>query len=163
MTDWTKKGPGDVFKEGNKAAEVMKKLTPRAVPMKFGYMRVDPANPNAATYRQMLQAQNLDRFFEDVPAGIGVRPQFEAMIAELRPKDTVFMIRLNHLTTQTSLALGLLRSIAEEKVHIVLISNAAQDATPTAALTLDILAHVERLGREQVIEGNDGGSGNGGP
>lgn len=140
--------------------EIIRKAIPRAVPLSFGYIRVDVNNPYAATYREMLKAEKLTRIYEDIPIG---RSNFYAMLAELHPEDTVVLVRLDHLSAMEHVILKLTRQLAEANVHIRLISNAARQMTPTSALALDILNHAEKLFPKLASDGGDGGSGNGGP
>jgi hypothetical protein len=137
---------------------------PRKKPKTFGYLRVAADNHDIATFRKMLKAQKIDTLYEDVPdPNSSARPQLGAMIENLRPDDTVVMVRLNHLSARSADTLFLLREIAKEAVHIRLISKASQQMTPTSALVMDILSHIPPADLGLMGEGGDGGSGNGGP
>lgn len=159
MTDWTnKKGPGDVFKEGNKAADVMKKLTPRVVPMKFGYMRLAEGNPNEAAHRTKLAAIGVDKTFEDLKAQPFQRPNFDAMLAEARPFDQVFIVKLTHLSNHKTMIEALVSELCESRLDIRIVDPAYDGYPDSAALMLAF----HRAVLDGMIRTKCGGDGGGG-
>ncbi len=142
------------------------KLFPRDKPLRFAYMFVAVNNPYKDLYRQMLKAESPHHFYEDVPKPhTWKKPQFDAMIQELRPNDTVVLVRLDQLSGDPAFVLDQLQKLTEERVNIRLICKAAKATTATSALAQDIRVQFEKVlkGSLRVMEGSDGGGGNGGP
>ena len=141
--------------------------TPRAEPLTFGYMRLASDNPYIDTYRRMLQAENPHRIYEDLVVETGKFAVFGDMIAELRPNDTVIMVRLNHIGRHGRTIYDGLKQLAAEKVGIRLIANALRPLPPTSALLLDLIREIDPIVMADCVitphKGGDGGSGNGGP
>jgi hypothetical protein len=152
----------DPGKDGLAGSAILKQV-PRDVPLSFGYIFVSKDNPYADMYRKMLQAENLARIYEDIPSYTVGRPNFDIMVDQLRPNDTVVLVRLNQLSALPRVILTMTRRLAEANINIRLISKAARATTQSSALVLNLLSHIDELNPVWLVgEGGDGGSGNGG-
>ncbi len=142
------------------------KLFPREKPLRFAYMFVGVNNPYADLYRQMLKAESPHHFYEDFPKPhTWAKPQFDAMIKELRPNDIVVLVRLDQLSGDAAFVLDQLQKLTDERVNIRLICKAAKKTTATSALAQDMLVQFDKVLNRglRLRDGGDGGGGNGGP
>ncbi len=86
------------------------------------------------------------------------------MIQKLRPNDIVVLVRLDQLSGDPAFVLDQLQKLTEERVNIRLICKAAKATTATSALAQDIRVQFEKVLNRglRVMDGGDGGCGNGG-
>jgi hypothetical protein len=131
----------------------------------FGYMRLDGANPDLATFRQMLHAADIVELFDDTPAVMDMRPRFDAMLKKARPGDTIVLVRLGHFSTSWHLVDQCVKLILSQGLNIRIVERASAELTPAAALLSDYIRTVtDKILKEGLFhEGGDGGGGNGGP
>lgn len=147
----------------SKNIEHLKILTPRETPLSFGYMRLDGANPYLTTYRQMLTEAGVSEIFDDTPAVKYQYPKLEAMLAQARPRDTIVLVRFNHISLSPTSVVGVIQRFCDQQLNIRLVQNATAQMTPTGAVLSNLIKTLPLGSLAVFMEGNDGGGGNGGP
>lgn len=124
----------------------------------FGYARVSAQDQNLDTQNAELTLAGCDQIFQEKISGASTsRPMLTAMLATLRPGDTVTVCRLNRLGRSTSHLLELVAEFKRRGVRFVSLDLGIDTGTPQGQLILTIFAALAEFDREVIRERSSAG------
>ena len=113
---------------------------PKGNEMIFGYGRVSTKEQNPARQREALK-NRCDDYFEDKLSGRSMeRPQFQRMLEQLRPGDTVLVLSIDRLGRNLRELIELSFQLKEKWVNIVVLSQRIDTSTKMGELFYTLLA-----------------------
>ncbi|CAK6692735.1 recombinase family protein [Synechococcus sp. CBW1107] len=123
----------------------------------LGYGRVSTADQHPEVQGHQLEAAGCSQvFLETISSRKAKRPQLEAVLAALRPGDTLAVIRLDRLARCLRELLELTADLEARGVHLHVLEQGINTSTSTGRLMLQLLgaiAEFERdLGAERLAE-----------
>lgn len=126
--------------------------------MTIGYARISTAEQSKDLQTDALTAAGCERIFSDVASGSKAsRPQLDAMLAQLRPGDTVTVWRLDRLGRSLRHLIELVEGFKAQGVHFRSLTEQIDTSTPQGQLFFHLFgafAEYERnLIRERTNEG----------
>lgn len=121
---------------------------------KIGYARVSTKDQRLRMQRDGLKAVGCDEIFEDhgVSGAKGSRAGLDAMLAVLRPGDSVVVFKLDRLGRSVLHLADLLVRFQEMGVHFVSLSEGINTTTPGGKLVFHIFSAVAEFQREIIVE-----------
>ena len=121
---------------------------------KLGYARVSTRDQKLRMQREALSAVSCDRVFEDhgISGKRGSRPGLDALLAALRPGDTVVVFKLDRLGRSVLHLADLLVRFEREGVHFVSLSEGINTTTPGGKLVFHIFSAVAEFSRDVIVE-----------
>lgn len=129
----------------------------------IGYARVSSADQNLARQLEQLNAEHLDKIFEDKASGVTTdRPAFQQMMEYVREGDTVIVCSMDRLARNLADLLNITKELQTKGVSIkflkesICLDASGNDAAMTKLLTsmLGAVAEFERsMIRERQREG----------
>jgi DNA invertase Pin-like site-specific DNA recombinase len=133
-----------------------KAATPPA-PRALGYGRVSTTDQHPEVQGSALEAAGCSQvFLEQISSRKAHRPQLEAVLAALRPGDTLVVVRLDRLARSLRELLEITHDLEQRGVHLQVLLQGIDTSTPTGRLMLQLLgaiAEFERdLGAERLAE-----------
>jgi DNA invertase Pin-like site-specific DNA recombinase len=124
-------------------------------PYLIGYARVSMADQNPQMQIDALMAAGANVIYSETASGAsGVnRPQFKALMQEVREGDTVLVWKLDRLGRSTREVLETFKNFSDRgvKVHILTQPGLDND-TPTGRMMITVLASIGQLERDFIIE-----------
>ncbi|NQV10010.1 MAG: recombinase family protein [Cyanobacteria bacterium] len=136
---------------------IRRKATSPSQPRVLGYGRVSTADQHPEVQGAALEAAGCAQvFLEQISSRKAVRPQLAAVLAALRPGDTLAVVRLDRLARNLRELLEITADLEERGVHLHVLEQGIDTSTPTGRLMLQLLgaiAEFERdLGAERLAE-----------
>jgi len=121
--------------------------------MKYGYVRVSSQDQNEARQVEALQKHNLDKVFIEKISGKNTnRPQFQAMMSEVKEGDTIFIHDFSRLARSTTDLLKIVEELQSINVHLVSNKENIDTATPTGKLMLTMIGAINEFERTNLLE-----------
>lgn len=121
--------------------------------MKIGYGRVSRLDQSPAAQIDALNAAGCERLFiEQVSSRKKDRPQWQAANSHLRAGDTLVVWKLDRLARSTLELAQVAEDFKARGVHLSVITQGVDTATPTGKLLYDVLAAVAEFERALIQE-----------
>ncbi|MGQ0632472.1 MAG: recombinase family protein [Sporichthyaceae bacterium] len=109
--------------------------------MRLGYARVSTAEQNLDHQLDALERAGCERIFTDKASGkLARRPQWDALLEQLRPGDELVITRLDRAGRSVAHLVALAGDLAERDVALVVTEQGIDTGTPAGRLTFHILA-----------------------
>ena len=119
----------------------------------IAYVRVSTAEQNEARQIEALKKHNIDKWFTEKVSGKNMnRPQLEAMLDYVREGDTVYIHDFSRLARSTKDLLTIVEKLQNKKVHLVSNKENLDTSTPTGKLMLTMIAAINEVERENLLE-----------
>ena len=119
----------------------------------IAYVRVSTAEQNEARQIEALKKHNIDKWFTEKVSGKNMnRPQLEAMLDYVREGDTVYIHDFSRLARSTKDLLSIVEQLQEKGVHLVSNKENLDTSTPTGKLMLTMIAAINEIERENLLE-----------
>lgn len=121
---------------------------------RIGYARVSTADQGTAPQHAALEAAECDRIFTDegVSGTHASRPQLDAMLAHLRPGDTVVIWKFDRLGRNTRHLLELIESLQAKGCAFESLTERIDTTGPMGRAMLTIMSAFAQLERDQISE-----------
>ena len=114
--------------------------------MLVGYTRVSPASPEPGRQLRALRARGCERIFTDhCDSRQSERPELEAALALLRPKDVLVVWRLDRLARGTGDMLAIAGRLRRRGCELVSLSEAIDTGAPRGKSAFAVMAALARL------------------
>lgn len=124
--------------------------------MRLGYARVSTAGQNLDHQLGALERAGCERIFADKASGkLARRPQWDALLAHLRPGDELVITRLDRAGCSVAHLVALAADLDDRDVALValvVIEQGIDTGTPAGRLTFHILAAVAEFVADLVGE-----------
>lgn len=125
---------------------------------RVGYARVSTVDQNPQLQLDALQADGVVRIFTDTASGATTaRPQLQALLAFLRPGDTLVVWKLDRLGRSLRDLINLLADLEERGVMFRSITDGIDTSTPAGKMMLGIFGALAEYERDLNIERTHGG------
>jgi len=119
----------------------------------FGYARVSTVDQNLDTQIDELQRFGCHQLFQEKITGMATsRPQLDALLAILRPGDTVVVARFTRLGRSSAHLLTLMADFKERGVRFKALDADFDSSTLMGKFALSVLALVSELDRAGIVE-----------
>lgn len=121
----------------------------------IGYARVSTRDQDPETQIQAIMAVGVDRadiYYETASGASKRRPQYEAMLKDLREGDTLVLWKLDRLGRSTRQVLETIALLDAKGVRIKCITQQIDTTTAMGRLVVVILAAVAEMERELGLE-----------
>lgn len=148
----------------NRLNEEMRQLTHKLnelsqLPAVYGYARVSTVGQakrggSLEEQKQMLEKAGADNIFSDVFSGTkSSRPEFDRMMSELRPGDTLVVTKLDRLSRSLSDGSKLITELTDRGVKVNVLNLGMLDAeTPNGRLMIHMLLAFAEFERDMIYE-----------
>lgn len=121
--------------------------------MKFGYGRVSTQDQKLDAQLDALKAAGCERIFmEKISSRKAKRPQLEKLFEQLRPGDTIVIMKLDRLGRGLKDLINLVERIKEMKVNLVSLSQNIDTSTPVGKLIFHVFAMMAEFERDMISE-----------
>jgi DNA invertase Pin-like site-specific DNA recombinase len=121
--------------------------------MRFAYARVSAEDQNLATQLDDLTRAGYDELFQEKITGASTsRPALDAMLAKLRPGDTVIVGRFFRLGRNSAHLIELIDKFRQEGIQFIALDLQIDSNTPAGKLVLTVFAGLAQYQREDLLE-----------
>ena len=125
---------------------------------KIGYARVSTRGQNHDSQVDELTAYGCDRIYTDHITGkLASRPEWDQCLASLAKGDVLVITRLSRAARSLKHMIELSEDLKERGVDLVVLKQAIDTSTPTGRFTFHILAAMDELTRELIVENTNEG------
>lgn len=121
---------------------------------RIGYARVSTKDQKLRMQRDALEAVGCDLIFEDhgVSGKLASRSGLDAMLAALRPGDTVVVFKLDRLGRSVLHLANLLVRFQKEEIHFCSLSEGINTTTPGGKLVYHLFSAFAEFQRDIIVE-----------
>jgi len=124
----------------------------------IGYARVSTRGQELALQLDALERAGCERIYKDVGSGtIRRRPELDACLDYLRPKDTLAVWRLDRLGRSLRHLVELVAQLQSREIGFRSLTEAIDTATPAGRLQLHLFAALAEFERELIRERSQAG------
>lgn len=124
----------------------------------IGYARVSTRGQELALQLDALEGAGCERIYKDVGSGtIRRRPELDACLDYLRPKDTLVVWRLDRLGRSLRHLVELVAELQRREIGFRSLTEAIDTATPAGRLQLHLFAALAEFERELIRERSQAG------
>jgi DNA invertase Pin-like site-specific DNA recombinase len=122
--------------------------------VKIGYARVSTLDQNLDLQMQALKKAGCRKIFREKVSGVRrQRPEFQRMLEQLRPGDTIVVWRLDRLARSTRDLLETMEAIREGRARFQSLSEPWADTTTHAGkLIMTVFAGIAEFERDLIRE-----------
>lgn len=121
---------------------------------KIGYARVSTQDQKLRMQRDALEAVGCDLIFKDhgISGAKSSRPGLDKMLAELKPGDSVIVLKLDRLGRSVLHLADLLVQFHNEDIHFCSLSEGINTTTPGGKMVYHMFSAIAEFGRETIVE-----------
>jgi DNA invertase Pin-like site-specific DNA recombinase len=132
---------------------VRAKTTTPPAPRQLGYGRVSTADQHPEVQGAALQAAGCSQtYLEVISSRKAHRPQLEAVLAALRPGDTLVTVRLDRLARSLRELLEIAHQLEQRVVALKVLEQSIDTITPTGRLLFQLLGSIAQFERDLATE-----------
>jgi DNA invertase Pin-like site-specific DNA recombinase len=122
-------------------------------PRRLGYGRVSTADQCPEIQGSALEAAGCDAtYLEQISSRKTHRPQLEAVLAALRPGDTLTIVRLDRLARNLRELLEIAAQLEERGIALQVLEQGIDTSTPTGRLMFQLLGCIAQFERDLAAE-----------
>jgi DNA invertase Pin-like site-specific DNA recombinase len=119
----------------------------------IGYARVSTDEQGTDPQRDELQAAGCDTILEEHASGTDrSRPVLACLLREIRPGETLVVVRLDRLARSVSHLLAVIEQLETSSAHFRSLRDPIDTATPQGMFSLQVLGAVAQLERALIAE-----------
>jgi DNA invertase Pin-like site-specific DNA recombinase len=121
--------------------------------MKYGYARVSTVGQDLQAQLETLEQEGCDKIFSEKFTGTKAdRPQFQALLSELKEGDTLVVTKLDRFARSASDAIQIVRQLFESGVRVHILNMGLVENTPTGRLIFTIMSGFAEFERDMIVE-----------
>jgi DNA invertase Pin-like site-specific DNA recombinase len=122
--------------------------------MDYGYARVSTKDQDNHIQREALARGGCDEIVEEEASGVGERPRRAALLAKLRPGDTLTVHRLDRIGRSMTEVVGTIESLTARGVRFRCLAQSIDtaDTSPMGTMQLQLLAMFAQFERTLLLE-----------
>ncbi len=121
---------------------------------RIGYARVSTADQKLRMQLDALKAVNCDKIYKDqgVSGAKASRPGLDDMLNDIRPGDTVVVLKLDRLGRSVLHLADLLVRFRNEEIHFCSLAEGINTTTPGGKLVYHLFSAFAEFQREIIVE-----------
>ena len=124
----------------------------------YGYARVSTDEQSLATQLDALDKHGCDKIFQEKITGTARdRPQLDALLAILRPGDTVTVARFSRLGRNSAHLIALIDQFDKDGIRFRALDLGIDTTTPAGRLVMTVFAGLAQYQREELLEKTEHG------
>jgi DNA invertase Pin-like site-specific DNA recombinase len=117
------------------------------------YLRVSTDHQDHDSQRRALEPHGIEQWHVDTMSGAKTsRPALDAMLAELRPGDTVVVFKLDRLGRSMQHLIGLVLDVADRGITVRSLSEQIDTSSAAGRMVLAVMAGLAEMERESIRE-----------
>jgi len=121
--------------------------------MKYGYGRVSTVGQDLQAQLNVLENEGCDKIYSEKFTGTKAdRPQFQALLSQLKEGDTLVVTKLDRFARSTAEALGIVKDLFERGVKVHVLNMGLIENTPTGRLIFTVMSGFAEFERDLIIE-----------
>lgn len=121
--------------------------------MKYGYARVSGLGQDLTGQIDWLKAEGCEKIFSEKYTGAKTdRPQFQALLKELKENDTLVVTKLDRFARTTGEALQVIKDMFNRGIKVHVLNMGLIENTPTGNLIFTILMSFAEFERNMIVE-----------
>lgn len=121
--------------------------------MKYGYARVSTTGQDLSAQLDRLKKEGCERIFSEKFTGTKTdRPQFQALLKELKEGDTLTVTKLDRFARTTSEALQVIKTMFDRGIKVHVLNMGLIENTPTGNLIFTVLMSFAEFERNMIVE-----------
>jgi DNA invertase Pin-like site-specific DNA recombinase len=99
-----------------------------------------------------LRAANVGRVYAEHCSGIGARAQWQRLLEEARPGDTVVVVRLDRIGRRMAEVVASVQALTDRGIHVRTLAQPIDTSQPGGAIVLGLFAALAETEREILRE-----------
>ncbi|WP_340673169.1 recombinase family protein [Brevibacillus agri] len=121
--------------------------------MRYGYARVSTVGQDLQAQIHALEAEGCDVIYSEKFTGTKTdRPEFQRLLAELKPGDSLIVTKLDRFARSTLEAIQTIRELFERGVKIHVLNIGVVENTPSGRLIFNVLSAFAEFERDLIVE-----------
>ncbi|TYO73068.1 recombinase family protein [Rossellomorea marisflavi] len=121
--------------------------------MKYGYGRVSTVGQDLQAQLNVLENEGCDKIYSEKFTGTKAdRPQFQALLSQLKEGDTLVVTKLDRFARSTAEALGIVKDLFERGVKVHVLNMGLIENTPTGRLIFTVMSGFAEFERDLIVE-----------
>lgn len=121
--------------------------------MRYGYARVSTVGQDLQAQINALEAEGCDVIYSEKFTGTKTdRPEFQRLLAELKPGDSLIVTKLDRFARSTLEAIQTIRELFERGVKIHVLNIGVVENTPSGRLIFNVLSAFAEFERDLIVE-----------
>ncbi|MGD7047697.1 recombinase family protein [Rossellomorea marisflavi] len=121
--------------------------------MKYGYGRVSTVGQDLQAQLNVMENEGCDKIYSEKFTGTKAdRPQFQALLSQLKEGDTLVVTKLDRFARSTAEALGIVKDLFERGVKVHVLNMGLIENTPTGRLIFTVMSGFAEFERDLIVE-----------
>lgn len=121
--------------------------------MNLAYVRVSTVEQNEERQIEGLKPRKIDKWYIEKKSGKDMnRKQFQLLLAEAKPGDTIFVHDFSRFARSTVDLLVTVKKLNEKGIHVVSNKEGFDTSTATGELMLSMIAAINQFERRNTLE-----------
>ncbi|MYV16411.1 recombinase family protein [Furfurilactobacillus milii] len=120
--------------------------------MKYGYARVSTTDQKLANQIELLKSAGAEKVFQEKFTGTTTeRPEFQKLLQQLNPDDTLIVTKLDRFARNTREALDIIQDLFNREIKVNILNMGLIDNTPTGQLIFTIFSAFAQFERDMIV------------
>ncbi|OAX75727.1 resolvase [Lactiplantibacillus plantarum] len=120
--------------------------------MKYGYARVSTTDQKLANQIELLKLAGAEKVFQEKFTGTTTeRPEFQKLLQQLNPDDTLIVTKLDRFARNTREALDIIQDLFNREIKVNILNMGLIDNTPTGQLIFTIFSAFAQFERDMIV------------
>lgn len=120
--------------------------------MKYGYARVSTTDQKLVNQIELLKLAGAEKVFQEKFTGTTTeRPEFQKLLQQLNPDDTLIVTKLDRFARNTREALDIIQDLFNREIKVNILNMGLIDNTPTGQLIFTIFSAFAQFERDMIV------------
>ncbi|MFJ7677447.1 recombinase family protein [Peribacillus sp. NPDC097198] len=121
--------------------------------MKYGYARISTVGQDLQAQENALKAEGCGKIYAEKFTGTNTeRPQFQALLSELKEGDTLVVTKLDRFARSMTQGSELVTELINRGIRVHILNIGLMDNTPASKLIRNIFFSFAEFERDLIIE-----------
>lgn len=120
--------------------------------MRYGYARVSTNEQKLDTQIELLKNAGAEKIYQEKFTGTTTnRPEFQKLLTQLKPGDTLIVTKLDRFARNTREALETIQQLFKQQIKVHILNMGIIDDTPTGRLIFTIFSAFAQFERDMIV------------